>query len=108
MPTLTLADFIADPAVPVQVNVYVVVTVGLTDSVPDSALVPTQPSEAVQVVALADDQVRVDDWPGVIVEGEADRDRVGVPGGGRGGGVGGGTGVGSASVPEINLITLAV
>ena len=60
-------------------------TVGLTNSVPNSALIPVQPPEAVQVVTFADDQVRIDDWPAVMADGEAERERLDADGGGVGG-----------------------
>ena len=51
--------------------------VGETDCVPDIALAPDQPPLAVQDVALVEDQVRVEDWPLVMLEGEAEIDAVG-------------------------------
>ena len=43
-----------------------VFTVGRTTWVPDTATLPSQPSLAVQLVALVEDQVRFEDWPEVI------------------------------------------
>jgi hypothetical protein len=40
-------------------------------------LVPDQPPDALQEVMLLDDQVSVEDWPGVIVLGEAESDTLG-------------------------------
>ncbi len=64
--------------------------VGETDWVPEVAFVPVQPPEAVQLVALVDDQVSVDDCPDVTEVGEAVRETVGA------GVVGGGV------VPEVD------
>ena len=50
---------------------------GVTDSEPESDLVPDHPPLAVQEVTLLEDQVRVEDWPAVMVEGDAERERVG-------------------------------
>ena len=52
---------------------------GPLDSVPDTALVPVQPSEAVQDVALAADQVSVVEKLTVSVAGSADNVTVGGP-----------------------------
>jgi len=51
--------------------------VGETDCVPEIAFVPVQPPDAVQEVALVEDQERVEDWPEVIEEGEEERETVG-------------------------------
>ena len=48
---------------------------GVTDSEPESDLVPDHPPDAVQDAAPVDDQVRVEELPGGIVEGEAERER---------------------------------
>lgn len=64
--TVTRADCVADPAVPVQVNVYVALLV--RDPVlcePDVAFVPDHAPEAVQEVAFVDVQLRVDEDPEV-------------------------------------------
>jgi hypothetical protein len=55
-----VVDLVADPPVPVQTRVYVVVTDGETVSVPPVLLVPDQPPEAVQAVAPVLLQVRDD------------------------------------------------
>jgi len=44
------------------------------------ALLPVHPPLAVQLVALVLLQVRVDDWPGVILAGDAPRFTVGADG----------------------------
>ncbi len=54
-----------------------VVAVGETDCVPLVALVPLHPLEAVQLVALVDDHVSVDDCPLVMLVGFADNVAVG-------------------------------
>ena len=54
------------------------VWVGLTDCAPDVVLVPDQAPEAAQVVALVDDQVKVEEPPLVIEVGEAIKLAVGV------------------------------
>ena len=51
-PTATVVEAEFDPPAPVQVNVYVVVVVGVTDSLPLIAGEPLQPPEAVQVLAF--------------------------------------------------------
>ena len=62
--TVTVVDALAVPFDPVQERLYVVVLVSpLVDSLPETARAPDQPPEAVQEVALAEDQVRVDDPP---------------------------------------------
>ncbi len=55
--TVTDADAVALPPVPVQVIEYTPVVVGVTDCDPDVALVPDHAPLAVQDVALVDDQV---------------------------------------------------
>ena len=51
-PTATVVEAEFDPPAPVQVNVYVVVAVGVTDSLPLIAGEPLQPPEAAQVLAF--------------------------------------------------------
>jgi hypothetical protein len=64
----------------VQVNINVVSAVsGAVDSEPDTALVPDQPPEAVQEVALLADHVRVLEKPAVTAVGSADSVTVGGP-----------------------------
>ena len=59
--TDTVADCEADPPLPVQVMVYLVVAVSAAVVVePLVASVPLQPPEAVQLVALLEDQLRVE------------------------------------------------
>lgn len=62
--TVTVADCDAEPPAPVQVRVYFVVAVraGVV-CVPAVASEPPQPPEAVQAVALVDDQVSVEVAP---------------------------------------------
>jgi hypothetical protein len=58
--TLTVADCVAVPPVPVHASVYVVLAVGVTLCVPDVASVPDHPPVAVQLVAFVDDHESVD------------------------------------------------
>ena len=76
--TVTLTDCVAEPPDPVQVSAYSVVLVSApVDQVPLVAIVPRQPPEAVQAVALAEFQLKVDAPPLTIVAGEADSVTVG-------------------------------
>ncbi len=59
--TVTVADCETVPPGPVHVIVYVVVTVGATDAVPEIAVEPLHPFEAVQLVVFVEDQVSVVD-----------------------------------------------
>lgn len=70
--TVTVADCDAEPPAPVQVrvNFVVAVSVGVV-SEPAVASEPLQPPEAVQAVALVDDQVRADVAPLFTVVGFA-------------------------------------
>lgn len=61
-----------------QLKVYVVVTVGETTWAPEVALVPVQPPDAVQEVALVEFQERVEELPGVTAVGLAERVMVGI------------------------------
>jgi hypothetical protein len=54
------------------------VRVGDTARVPLVAFVPLQPPAAVQKVALVEDQVTVEIWPGVMLAGLADNVTLGV------------------------------
>jgi hypothetical protein len=66
--TVTVAFALAVPPGPVAVKVYVVVAVGDTDTLPlTGSTVPLIETDVAFVVV----QVRVDDWPRVIVEGLA-------------------------------------
>jgi hypothetical protein len=71
--TVTVADCVAEPPAPVHVTSYSVVFVRV--GVCQTALVGTSPRQlptvATQAVALADDQVRVDLLPLLMVVGEA-------------------------------------
>jgi hypothetical protein len=68
---VTVTDRLAVPPTPVQASVYAVVLAGETLSEPLVARVPLQPPLAVQLVALALDQVSVLDCPAVIDVGSA-------------------------------------
>ena len=57
-------------------------TVGVTTWEPEVDFEPVQAPPAEHDVALVDDQVRVEDPPEVIDVGEANKERVGAPGGG--------------------------
>jgi hypothetical protein len=62
--TVTVTDLLAEPPAPVQVSVYVVVAASApVDWFPLVALLPVQPPVALQEVALAEDQARVEDAP---------------------------------------------
>ena len=71
--TVTVTDALAEPLVPVQLNVKVVVPVaiGVTTCVPLVASLPLQAPPAVQAVSSVEDQVRVEDCPSVMVVGLA-------------------------------------
>jgi hypothetical protein len=70
--TVTVADCVAEPPGPVQVSSYSVVLVSVpVDVVPLVATLPCQPPEAMQEVASADFQVRVELSPLATVVGAA-------------------------------------
>lgn len=76
--TVTVADCVAEPPLPVQVNSYSVVPESApVDQVPLVATAPCQPPEAVQTVALAEFQLKVDVPPLAIVVGDGDSVTVG-------------------------------
>jgi hypothetical protein len=76
--TVTVTDCVAEPPDPVQVSSYSVVLVSApVDQVPLVAIVPRQPPEAVQAVALAEFQLKVDMAPLAMVVGDADNVTVG-------------------------------
>jgi len=76
--TVTVADWVAEPPGPVQVNSYSVVLGRLpVDQMPFNATAPLQPPEAVQAVALFEVQFRLDMPPPVTVVGDAARVTVG-------------------------------
>lgn len=77
-PTETVVDCVALPPVPVQVRVYVVLALraGVVAE-PLIALVPDQPPEAAQLVALLDDQVTFEVCPLLMVVGDAEMLTVG-------------------------------
>ncbi len=64
--TVTVADALVLPPLPVQSSVYVAVEAGETTLVPVRASVPVQPPLAVQEDAFVLDQVRVDEEPTVM------------------------------------------
>jgi hypothetical protein len=69
------------PPAPVQLNAYTVVALRApVDFDPLIASEPLQPPDAVQAVALVEDQVRVDALPLVTLEGLALNDTVGAEG----------------------------
>ena len=70
--TVTVVLCAVVPPAPVHVSVYVVFIVGDTASVFDVAMLPVQPFEAVQEVALDNDQVKVEEPPAVIDVGDAE------------------------------------
>jgi hypothetical protein len=77
--TDTVVDWVADPPVPVQVTVYLVVAVSAAVlNEPLVASLPLQPPDAVQELALVDVQVRVALPPLLTVLGLALRVTVGV------------------------------
>jgi len=76
--TDTVTDCVADPPAPVQVAVYFVAALSAAvDCVPAGAIVPLQPSDATQEVALVEDHVNVDVPPLATVVGLAVRVTVG-------------------------------
>jgi hypothetical protein len=76
--TVTVADCVAERPAPVQVSSYsVVLESAPVDQVPLVATVPFQPPAAVQAVALAEFQLKVDVPPLAIVVGDADSVTVG-------------------------------
>ena len=75
--TVTVVDALAVPVGPVQARLNVLVLVSpLIDSLPETALAPDQPPEAVQEVALVEDQTSVDVPPLVTDAGFPVRDTV--------------------------------
>jgi hypothetical protein len=80
---VTVADALAVPPNPVQARPKVLVLVNVpVDSLPEFNLAPDQPPEAVQEVALVDDQVSVEDPQLAADLGFAASDTVGTGGGG--------------------------
>jgi hypothetical protein len=78
---VTVTERFTLPPAPVQLSVKVLVVMsGPRVSLPEMALLPDQASEAVQEVALVEDQVSVDDPPLVIDAGFAASDTVGTGG----------------------------
>jgi hypothetical protein len=76
--TVTMADCVAEPPVPVQVSSNsVVLESAPVDQVPLVAKAPCQPPEAVQEVAFCDCQVRLETPPSATVDGDAARVIVG-------------------------------
>ena len=80
--TVTVTDWLAEPPAPVQVKVYVVVAVRLFRvCVPLVATAPLQPLDAVQAVALVEDQASVVEPPEITEVGLAEKETVGTGGG---------------------------
>ena len=76
--TVTVAFFVTEPPVPVQVTPYAVVESGFTVSVPEVAPPVEKPDPLpVQEVVFAELQVRVDAPPEPTEVGDAERDAVG-------------------------------
>ena len=78
--TATVTDFVVLPPTPEQVNVYVYEPTELStpvDADPESAFAPDQLPDAVQLVAFADDHVRVEEPPGPTDIGAAESVTVG-------------------------------
>ena len=70
--TVTVADCEAEPPAPVQVSVYLVVAVSAAvANEPLTGSDPLHPPDAVQVVALVEDQLRVEVAPLLMVLGFA-------------------------------------
>lgn len=70
--TVTVTDWAAVPPGPVQVNANDVLAVSTpVDAEPEVALLPLHPPDAVQAVALVDDQLSVDEPPLATVVGAA-------------------------------------
>jgi hypothetical protein len=81
--TVTVADALCAPPDPVQVRLKVLLLVSAPeDSLPEVALAPDQPAEALHDVAFVEDQVSVEDPPLVTDVGFAAIDTVGTGGGG--------------------------
>jgi len=76
--TVTVVDAFCVPPGPVQERLKVLVLVSApVDALPEAALAPDQPTEAVHEVAFVEDHVRVDDPPLATDCGLAVRDTVG-------------------------------
>jgi hypothetical protein len=76
--TVTMADCVAEPPVPVHVSSNsVVLESAPVDQVPPVAKAPCQPPEAEQAVAFCDCQVRFETPPSATVDGDAARVIVG-------------------------------
>ncbi len=67
-----------DPPLPVQVMLYVVLTVGETEEDPEAP--DGEKPTPVQLVALVDDHVSVDEAPGATLGGFALKESVGAAG----------------------------
>lgn len=79
--TDTVTDCVAVPPPPVQLSEYVALAVRVpVDCVPLRALAPVQAPEAVQAVAWAETQVKLEPWPLATVLGLADSVIVGAGG----------------------------
>jgi hypothetical protein len=75
--TPTITDALVVALLPKQLKVYVVVAVGETTSLPESGLVPLQPSEARQLEVCIDDHVSVEVAPERMCVGFALKSSVG-------------------------------
>jgi hypothetical protein len=76
--TVTVADCVAEPPVPVQVSTYsVVLPSAAVDQVPLVATAPLHPPEAEHAVAFSEFQLKVDVPPLAMVVGDADSVTVG-------------------------------
>jgi hypothetical protein len=67
--TITGSDRVVDPPLPVQVMLYVVLTVGETEADPETP--DEEKPTPLQEVALVDDHVSVDEAPGAMPTGLA-------------------------------------
>jgi hypothetical protein len=80
--TVTVADALCVPPGPVQERLKLLVLLNApVDALPEVALAPDQPPEAVQDVALVEDHVRIDDPPLATDVGFAEIETVGTGGG---------------------------
>jgi hypothetical protein len=76
--TATVVAAVIDPPDPAHTSVYVVLAVNaLVVELPDVALLPVQPPDAVQLVALVDDHVSLEVPPAATDVGDADSVAVG-------------------------------
>ena len=76
--TTTAADRVVDPPPPVQVMAYVVLTVGETETDPETPV--AEKAVPVQAVALVDDHDSVDEAPEAMLAGSAPNESIGAVG----------------------------